>query len=122
MATLIDAEALIEDLEYDIELDQRALDNGDIDHSEREIWQFDKECKQNAVYLLRKAPTVDAVPVIRCKDCKHRPKRTGDEGNGFDYEFPDYKCPCYCDDPWYNWMPKDNWFCGNGERKEDGNN
>ena len=57
--------------------------------------------------------------LIRCKDCIHRPKRIDDEGNGFDYEFPDYKCPCQCDDPWYNWMPKDNWFCGNGERKEE---
>lgn len=58
----IDADALIEDLEYDIELDQRALDD-DIDHSHREITQFDKDCKQNAVYMLRKAPTVEAIPI-----------------------------------------------------------
>ena len=67
-------------------------------------------------------PTVDAQPVVRCKDCKHRPKRTGDEGNGFDFEFPDERCPCQCEDGWYNRMPKGDWFCGNGERKEDGNN
>ena len=60
---LIDADALIEDLEYDIGLNQKALDNGDIDLSEREIWQFDKDCKQNAVYLLREASTVNARPV-----------------------------------------------------------
>lgn len=70
MTRLIDADALIENLEFDIELNQRALDNGDIDHSTREIMQFDKDCKQNEVSLLREAPTVDAVPVIRCKDCK----------------------------------------------------
>ena len=63
MTKLINADALIEDLEFDIELDQRALDNGDIDHSHREITQFDKDCKQNTVYLLRKAPAVDAEPV-----------------------------------------------------------
>ena len=57
--------------------------------------------------------------IIRCKDCKHRPKRWEEgEGDGFNLEFPDYKCPCQCDDGWYNWMPDDNWFCGDGERKE----
>lgn len=61
-------------------------------------------------------PTVDAVPVIRCKDCKHRP--TGETGD--DLEFPDDECPCQCDDYWYNWKPADNWFCGNGERKDGG--
>ena len=60
------------------------------------------------------APTVDAVPV-RCKDCKHRPIGT----NRDDLEFPDDKCPCKCEDYWYSWKPSDNWFCGNGERKDD---
>ncbi len=56
--------------------------------------------------------------IVRCKDCKHRPRIT-DEGTftGFDIEFPDYECPCRCEDGYYNWYPKDEWFCGNGERK-----
>ena len=62
-------------------------------------------------------PTVDAVPVVRCKDCKHRPTGT----NRDDLEFPDDKCPCECEDYWYSWKPLDNWFCGNGELK-DGDN
>ena len=65
-------------------------------------------------------PSIDAVQVVRCKDCKHRPKRLEEVGGeGFNLEFPDYKCPCQCDDGWYNWMPDDNWFCGNGERKKE---
>ena len=52
--------------------------------------------------------------IVRCKDCVHRPKGT----NNHDLEFPDYVCPCQCDDFWYNWMPKDDWFCANGERSE----
>lgn len=64
-------------------------------------------------------PTVDAVPVVRCKDCKHRPKQIGEGTQGFNLEFPDWKCPCQCDDGWYNWMPEDDWYCGNGERKEE---
>lgn len=64
----------------------------------------------------------DIVRVVRCKDCKHRPKRLEEgKGEGFNLEFPDYNfvCPCQCDDGWYNWIPDDNWFCGNGERKEE---
>lgn len=59
-------------------------------------------------------PTVDAVPVVRCKDCKHRP--TGDEME--DLEFPDNRCPCRCEDYWYSWKPSDDWFCPYGERKD----
>ena len=61
---LIDADALIEDLEYDVELDARALDDTDLLLGRnRELVQFDKDCKQNAVDMLKKAPTVDAEPV-----------------------------------------------------------
>ena len=64
--------------------------------------------------IIQEMPTVDAVEVVRCLDCKHRPTGT----NRDDLEFPDDKCPCQCEDYWYNWKPADNWFCGNGERKD----
>ena len=64
--------------------------------------------------LVKRQMTVDAVPVARCKDCKHRPTGTDRD----DLEFPDDKCPCKCEDYWYSWKPLDNWFCGNGERKD----
>ena len=63
--------------------------------------------------------------IIRCKDCIHRPI-TNDTYNfddwncGFDIEFPDYRCPCRCDDEYYNRIPDDDWFCGNAERRTDG--
>lgn len=63
----------------------------------------------------------DAVEVVRCKDCKHRPTDTGGHNYGRDMEFPDEVCPCQVDDCWYSWMPDDDWFCANGERK-DGDN
>lgn len=72
----IDADALIADLEYDVELDARWLDCLD-NESRRDIIQFDKDCKQNAIDLLRKAPTVQPEPdcalpeIIRCKNCKY---------------------------------------------------
>lgn len=65
-------------------------------------------------------PTVDAVPVVRCKDCKYRPIDTGTHQYGHELEFPnEYKCPCQCGDNWYSWMPDGEWFCANGERRTD---
>lgn len=75
------------------------------------------DCDNGAVIHIKEAPTVDAVPVIRCKDCKHRPYRDGDgmiDG--------DYVCPYLCDDPFYSVMPREDWFCHRAERRHDGSN
>lgn len=61
---LIDADKLIEDLEYDIELDDRALDDTDLLLGrDRENVQFDKDCKQNAVDMLKNESAVNAIPI-----------------------------------------------------------
>ena len=61
--------------------------------------------------------------IVRCKDCKHRPKEPNFKTfeNGFDIEFPEgSKCPCQCSgDEYYSWYPEDDWFCANGERRTD---
>ena len=49
--------------------------------------------------MLYELPTVDAVPVVRCKDCK-------------------WQITVYC--PMPTWEQKDNHYCYKGERKEDG--
>lgn len=49
-----------------------------------------------AVSFINAAPTVDAVEVVRCKDCKHR--------------YSDSWCE-YVDDD-------DNFYCARGERKD----
>ena len=58
--------------------------------------------------------------LVRCKDCKHRPKRLKDHiFSGFDLKFPkESKCPCGCEDGFYSWYPEDDWYCANGELKE----
>ena len=53
-----------------------------------------------ATLILREAPTVDAVEVVRCKDCKHR--------------YSDSWCE-YVDDD-------DNFYCAMGQRKEGADN
>lgn len=55
--------------------------------------------------------------IIRCKDCKHRPIK---KDNGTIVPpGDDEKCPCLCDDEFYSWIPRDDFFCANGERREE---
>lgn len=86
MARLIDAEALVKAL-------------------------LDRSFYPTAVRrAIEKAPTIDAVPVVRCKDCKHR---RDDE---------DYACGHYCVRRPHNggYLCEDDDYCSYGERREDG--
>ena len=68
--------------------------------------------------VIENEPTVDAVPVVRCKDCIHRPIGDPCKHNVQPPKENDYRCPCLCEgDNWYSWIPADDWFCANGERK-----
>lgn len=54
--------------------------------------------------LIDKLDTIDAVPVVRCKDCKH-------------YKVEDGPCPAEnASDSYYSWIPDPNWFCADGEK------
>ena len=71
-------------------------------------------------------PTIDAVEVVRCKDCVNRPSkiRNDKESNGFNLtarekDFFEYYCPFMCEDGWYSTIPPDDFYCKNGERKTD---
>ena len=62
-----------------------------------------------ATLILREAPTIDAVPVVRCKDCIRR----------YDTE----ECPmCYLSEGKYYEYTNENGFCDRGERKEGADN
>lgn len=54
--------------------------------------------------------------LIRCKDCKHYGK--GSNENRYAIVWPDDVCPCQCGDSYYNWLPPEDWYCANGERKD----
>ena len=80
--------------------------------AERDFEVFNGACDRHAK-ILKELPSIPS-EIIRCKDCKHRPILDVDG----ELDFPTYKCPCQCEDFYYSWMPKDDWFCGNGERRE----
>lgn len=69
-------------------------------------------------FLVKENGEITPIPnIVLCKKCKHRPAEPeGGADHGSDYIFPDSVCPCQCDgDPWYSWMPPDDWFCPKGE-------
>ena len=67
----------------------------------------DGACSQRKVWeRLKQYEDSDVVPVVRCKDCKHRDPE-------------DKRCDCGC---WHNpFTTNDNDFCSYGERKNNGN-
>ena len=58
--------------------------------------EFLMEYRESVLRIIDKAPAVDAVPVVRCKDCKHY-----------------MTIHCTCD----GCCISDYWFCADGERR-----
>lgn len=109
MARLIDAEAMLEEIrdyidEYSL-LDENGYHNGK--------WCAMKEAED----MLENAPTVDAVEVVRCKECKHRVVNEHYGEKGY------IKVKAYCELDTGDIFSlgrnaeNDNWFCADGKRK-----
>ena len=60
---LIDADSLVDNLLFDVELARRALDDTYIVGQTREQIQFEKDCKQNCADYVKESPVV--VPAER---------------------------------------------------------
>lgn len=71
---------------------------------------------------LDEIPAADVVEVVRCQDCKWRPRNLGE---GVFVEHLDFPmdtdgvavCPYAADDPWYNKEPHPYGFCHLGVRE-----
>ena len=93
MARLIDADAFLKDILT------AGIGKTIIEYSESDIG-----------YMIRKRPTVDAVEVVRCKDCTYKRITKGS------MEVKSYSCNC-------TWSPcrgrivEPSFFCFYGERK-----
>lgn len=58
--------------------------------------------------VVNKEIKADKVEIVRCKNCEH-------------YGGKDHQCPCNSTgDPYLDWIPDEDWFCGDGKRKEGG--
>lgn len=64
---------------------------------------------RKALRCIEQAPTVDVVPVVRCRECRYRFKNNGHSKDG---------CPIIDANIWMD----DDDFCSHGERKEGADN
>ena len=72
-------------------------------------WGDISPTRDEFVAFLKKQPTIDAVPVVRCKDCIRR----------YDTD----ECPmCFLIEGEYCEYTNENGFCDRGERKEGADN
>lgn len=76
-----------------------------------------------ATLILREAPTVDAVEVVRCRECKYWGDEDGKLQDSDGVLFARCKIHNYLLDGRHTgWCPKENDFCSYGERKEGADN
>ena len=72
-----------------------------------------------ATLILREAPTVDAVEVVRCRECKYLGDEDGKLQDSDGVLFARCKVHNYLLDGRHTgWCPTENDFCSYGERKE----
>lgn len=55
---LIDRDAFVKELEYSIELEQRALDDMECTGKDRELLLLDRICRQNSIHYLSEASII----------------------------------------------------------------
>ena len=86
-------------------------------------WDDIPPTREEFVYFIKKQPTVDAVPVVRCRECKYWGDEDGKLQNSGGVLFARCKVHNYLLDGRHTgWCPTENDFCSYGERKDgDGN-
>lgn len=70
---------------------------------------IERNCNRNFLNLICDAPTIDAVPVVRCQKCHHCKETVDYKGSGL-----------FCSiwgRGWHRVQPDD--YCSYGQRKED---
>lgn len=107
MARLIDADALVS-----------ALNNGRLKEQTGRAVPFNAGVAF-ALTMVEYAQTIDAVPVVRCKDCKR-----WDEHSQYGYDSENGVYGNYCmlwtpEDDFYAVETPEDGFCSYGERKRD---
>lgn len=82
-----------------------------VDFSNNGVWDVLDE--------LESAPTIDAVEVVRCYKCIHWDENTVRRNSNDATWWNEAVCRKYSDDIWETWKDAD-WFCADGERRNDG--
>jgi len=109
---LIDADALKESLTETLHRCDEWIENAK-DEETRTIAESNYTAFLESILRVKDAPTIDAVPVVRCKDCKHFADDYVDTGFG---PIPAFSCDV-CE--LYGVGLSLNHYCSCGEREDD---
>ena len=102
---LIDANAAISKLEDELFMCKPvSMDDGYLEEYKKRVIP---KLLRNVIDWIKNQPTVDAVEVVRCKDCKHYDK---------DALWCNINSPMFSEEH-YNWYEDD--YCSCGERRTD---
>lgn len=78
----------------------------------------EEKAEVTAERIMRYLRDAGVVKPVRCKDCIHKPHHKGTAVYADDPS--DFTCPYLCSaDPWAAGVPDDDFFCADGESKED---
>lgn len=110
MSRYIDADALVEQLKDERDFYKKMYDcmQQPCEQDERAIIGVCYTAYSKCCHMVKHAPTVDAVPVVRCGECKHFVENT-------------WECSRLCDrfgDEYSDARVYPDWFCADGERKD----
>lgn len=92
-----------------IDADQMAVDESEaymsaqVQITDDLEWLINFAAHSKIQRLIADTPTVDAVPVVRCRDCK--------------YSYEDISGRCCSHGPCKDWVVLDDSFCSQGERR-----
>ena len=75
---------------------------------------------EDVIMMIKTAPTVDAVPVVRCRECKHHRDKNEQEQQYLVEDILICTSPDATDDCWNAVWPDH--FCSYGKRKEGADN
>lgn len=85
----------------------------------KQDWKSFPDFRLNETYY---RTSLEWKSLVKCKECKHRPRPSYPGANVFKNDFPDDVCPYRnkegCLDIWESKCPPDDFFCANGEREE----
>ena len=100
---LIDADAFVKEINDRIEAAIKWGTNAIADRNEEMRTRAEQAVATfcEASLTAKNMPTIDAVPVVRCKDCKHYNAGFECLREGYGIEYPQ------------------DWYCADGERKDD---
>ena len=117
---LIDADALKESLTETLHRCDKWIENAK-DEEIRRIAEANYTAFLESILRVKGAPTIDAVPVVRCKDCKYWGKDTLRHNSNDVAEWDECECEMLANRDGWNEIDRyccDVHFCADGERKD----